>query len=172
MFRFSCGHGKLAGGEYRVSVFLVNVTPITSKNGRADTSDYLFQPQIRVVCCSGTELVPVQTAASVPGTNIALSSMAGEDASLALLYRERTAMARGHLCGATWRAIDPERPHPTLPSPNKAPFAWSDGALLPRTEQQKFSAADVRTEMVPCYPKSKYLKWTGTPPMAQPRSRF
>lgn len=143
---------KLTDRTYRVSVFLVNVTPIGKENGRADTPDYLFQPQIRVVCCPGTLLVPVQSVTGLPGTGITPGSMAGEDVSLALLYRERTAMARGHLCGVTWRAIDPERPHPTLPSPPKAPFTWTDGALLPIAEQQKFSPADARTDLLPCYP--------------------
>jgi hypothetical protein len=143
---------KLFNGTYRVSIFLVNVTPISKQNGRADTPDYLFQPQIRVICCPDTELVPVQSAASLSATGSIPGSMAEEDASLALLYRKRTAMARGHLCGVTWREIDPERPHPTLPSPLKPPFAWMDGALLPIAEQQKFSPADVRTELLPCYP--------------------
>lgn len=141
----------LPGGAHRVSIYLVNTTDIPDGR-KADTPDYLFQPQIRVHCCSGTQLVPVQTPSSGQSTTTAPGSMAAEDESLNLLYRERTAYARGHLCGVTWREIDPERPHPSLPSPPAAPFSWTDAGLVSASERQKFSPADVRTELVPCYP--------------------
>ena len=51
-----------------------------------------------------------------------------------------------------WRDIDPERTHPTLPSPDEAPFAWTDRESVPQTERARFSPPDVRSEMVPCYP--------------------
>lgn len=142
---------SLPGRAYRVSIFLVNITNIPD-NSRADTPDYLFQPQIRVHCCPGTKLVPVQITSNGQATTATPGSMAAEDGSLNLLYRERTAYARGHLCGVTWREIDPERPHPSLASPPVAPFVWTDAALISSTDQQKFSPADVRTELVPCYP--------------------
>src|SRR5713101_4122834 len=37
--------------------------------------------------------------------------LSAEDMELAMLYRNRVALARGHLCGAMWKDIDPERPH-------------------------------------------------------------
>jgi hypothetical protein len=141
----------LPGGAYRVSIYLVNVTEIP-EDSKADTPDYLFQPQIRVHCCPGTKLVPVQITSRGQATTAIPGSMAAEDESLNLLYRGRTAYARGHLCGVTWREIDPERSHSSLPSPSAAPFGWTDAALVSSTDQQKFSPADVRTELVPCYP--------------------
>ncbi len=69
-----------------------------------------------------------------------------------MLYRKRTALARGHLCGATWKEIDPERPHLDLETPDAAPFVWTDRFLLSAGEQSLFSPADVRTELLPCYP--------------------
>jgi len=85
----------LSGGAYRVSVYLINTTDIPD-DGKVDTPDYLFQPQIRVYCCSGSKLVPVQTTSSGQATTTTPGSMAAEDESLNLLYQERTAYARGH----------------------------------------------------------------------------
>jgi len=151
----------LSGGCWRISLFLVNVTEVTG-NRRPDTSDHLFQPQIRVHCCSGTSLVPVWTAGTGNLTSATPGSLAAEDTSLALLYRDRTALARGHLCGATWKAIDPERPHPFILSPGEAPFAWTDAVVVPQPERAKFSPADVRTELVPCYPiEAPHMDWDG-----------
>lgn len=157
---------------WRVSIFLINITELADKK-QASTNDHLFQPQIRVYCCPGTYLLPVwmdDVSNSIEGTPV--GSLAAEDASLALLYRERTAMARGHLCGTTWKAIDPERPHSTIPSPNEAPFAWVDAPLVTELERTKFSPADVRTEMVPCYPiEAPQIEWDedfGLPPILLP----
>jgi len=142
---------QLNGGAWKVSLFLVNITEIDDKE-RPRTPDYLFQPQIRVHCRPGTVLVPVWTADGVAPTTLAPDSMAAEDASLALLYRERVALARGHLCGATWTEIDPERPHPSIPSPPVAPFSWTDIDLASTADRATFAPADLRTELVPCYP--------------------
>ena len=142
----------VSGDTWRVSLFLVNTTEMVEPEGRPSASEHIFQPQIRVVCGTGTELIPVRQA--VPevldgGENSALTS---EDASLDLVYSKRFALARGHLCGAVWRTIDPERPHRDAPSPGQAPFSWTDAEQVAESERSKFSPADVRTEMVPCYP--------------------
>jgi len=148
-------------GGWRVSTFLVNVTQNAGET-RADAAEHLFQPQIRIRCCPDTSLVPVYGRGVTNATGADDGSLAVEDASLALLYRERTALARGHLCGATWKAIDPERPHPTLSSPAEAPFAWTDAVMVPQAERAKFSPADARTELVPCYPvEAPLMDWDG-----------
>src|SRR5207244_1767355 len=74
-----------------------------------------------------------------------------EEASLALLYRGREALARGHLCSVVWKEVDPERPLPngSLDSPA---FEWVDAQLLGDADQAIFSWPDVRTEYIPCYP--------------------
>ncbi len=141
---------QLASGDWRVSIFLVNGTPV-SGNGRATTSQHLFQPQIRVQCQLGTNILPVRSIAEQEEAT-PQDALAVEDSSLELLYRERTAFARGHLCGAVWKNIDPERPHPSLSLPTEAPFAWTDAVAVPATEIAKFSPADVRSELTPCYP--------------------
>jgi len=146
-------------GCWRVSLFLVNTTQ-TSGEGRPGVDEHIFQPQIRVHCCPGTQLVPVRTTPSARLQHATAGSISSEDESLALLYRDRTALARGHLCGAIWKEIDPERPHQSLPSPDAAPFSWTDAIAVPDDEFEKFSPADVRTEMVPSYPvEAPYMNW-------------
>ena len=136
---------------WRVSLFLVNATDMADPP-RPSTSEHLFQPQIRVICSPGTVLQPVRhMEPGVAGEGEA-TPLVSEDESLSLVYRNRSSLARGHLCGAIWRSIDPERPHAEIPSPEKAPFAWTDVATIPASERQRFTPADVRTEMVPCYP--------------------
>jgi hypothetical protein len=161
----------ISNGRWRISLFLVNTTQVDEAQPTG-TGDYIFQPQIRTHCCTGTKLIPVHTVEDSSLTDNLTGSLAVEDASLSLLYRERTALARGHLCGVTWKAIDPERPHTTLPSPAEAPFAWTDGILVAETEQEKFSPADVRTEMVPCYPiEAPSMNWReeyGSNPVLDP----
>jgi len=151
------------GNRWKVWLYLVNGRVIPDK-GKPITFDFVFQPQIRVNCVNGTRPVPVQEQESyVPGLRTGV--LAEEEASLTMLYRERTAFARGHMCGATWREIDPERSHPRLPSPSDAPFAWTDRWLLAEEVQKQFSPADVRTEIVPVYPiGTPKLDWNSRGP--------
>lgn len=124
-----------------VSVYLVNAAPVSTPH-RSRVEELVFQPQIRVVCEDGTHLLPVR----------------GEDEreqdpeGLSLLYRQRYAMARGHLCGAVWREIDPERPAPSLaPEEIGPPFTWIDGEILPAGDRRLFTHPAARTEYLPCY---------------------
>lgn len=138
-------------GGWRVSAYLVNVTQASGEY--PGTSDFIFQPQIRISCCSGSELVPVRTHNDYQaGVADAEDEGADEDLSLSLLYRSRSAMARGHMCGVTWRAIDPERPYANGPSPAFAPFYWTDQDAVPVNLRSRYSPADARTELVPSYP--------------------
>jgi hypothetical protein len=141
-------------GSYRVSLYLVNQRSIATGQ-RATTPDYVFQPQIRVHCAPGTDLVSI-----TPSANTIADPLTDDDTQLAMLYRDRVALARGHMCGAVWKDVDPERPHPTLSSPQEAPFAWTDRSLLSPGVQRKFSPADVRTEFLPCYPiEAPEMNW-------------
>jgi hypothetical protein len=140
----------LGNAQWRVSVFLVNTTDVSAKS-RAETGDHLFQPQMRVHCCSNTHLVPVINDNFGEVESLQSGSLAYEDASLSLLYRSRSALARGHLCGAIWRDIDPERIPEGVLLPETAPYTWIDSAIVPAMEKPKFTPADVRTDHVPCY---------------------
>jgi hypothetical protein len=69
-------------------------------------------------------------------------------------------MARGHLCGAVWKEIDPERPHGTLEPPDSIPFVWTDSIAVPPGERPRFSPADLRTELVPSFPiEAPDMEW-------------
>ncbi|HEY9804550.1 MAG TPA: DISARM system helicase DrmA [Leptolyngbyaceae cyanobacterium] len=151
------------GKTYKVSIYLVNETSLVeplaeSGKKRLQTSDIIFQPQIRVVCGNNTEILPFDsfepsTQEPEPG------SLEEEDESLALIYREYQAYARGHLCAAVWKEIDPERPC------NKGnPLKWIDGKVIEEKfgieQWQKFSLPDCRTEYVPCYSvQSPEINW-------------
>jgi hypothetical protein len=152
---------RLPGNQqWRISFYLVNETPVPVGH-RVETQDHIFQPQIRVCCCEGTDVVPVRSTRSENPDDLVLpGSVAAEDASLEMLYKDRTAYARGHLCGAMWHDIDPERPHDVIPSPTVAPFAWTDAVVVPQGDMPKFTPAHVRTELVPCYPiEAPIMDW-------------
>jgi hypothetical protein len=122
-----------------VSLYLVNSTSPSGHYPKVE--ELVFQPQIRMVCQDGTHLLPIR----------------GEEAKhdvegFPLLYRERYAMARGHLCGAVWRQVDPEREAPSEgPEEIGPPFKWVDGEILSPTDRQMFTNPDVRSEYLPCY---------------------
>lgn len=134
-------------GERRYLVNLYFVNRIKTPEGRDPTAEHhIFQPQIRVVLERGTKLVP--------RTRRPIS--ADDERRLEFLYRERPVLARGHLCSAIWREVDPENEAPgvRLDFPEcvkEPPFAWTDGVLLPEGERRKFTVPDVRTEFVPIY---------------------
>ncbi len=151
-----------ATGTWKISLFLVNHT--TADTERPTTSDHVFQPQIRIRCAADTRLVPLdrQRPARDP-----------EDEGLALLYTDRPALARGHLCSAVWRAVDPERPHPQGLTGTRPPFAWLDGRhLFAPDVVAEFEPPDARSEFVPVIPVNAPDKaWSasaGNPPELDP----
>lgn len=157
-------------GGYRVSIFLVNERQVADDQ-RPQTWDYLFQPQIRVHLGAQTRLVPVMAGGeNLPGG--ALEAEIAEEQSLAMQYRERTALARGHMCAAIWHDIDPERPLEGTEHPVEAPYAWTDADSVPEAERSRFSPADVRTELIPLYlVQSPGVEWNaryGASPLLDP----
>lgn len=124
---------------YRVSVFFLNTR---QQNGVfAEPEDFVFQPQIRICLTGASQL---QSIIRPRGK----TDDPDED-SLELLYQERNAMARGHLCAAVWRKIDPERP---LSDGSSSPFTWCDAEIVPEPEREPFLSPDLRTEFLPLYP--------------------
>jgi Helicase conserved C-terminal domain len=124
-----------------VSLYLVNSTPVSNPKRLAE-EELVFQPQLRIVVEEGTELVPVR------------GHMADRDSEdLGLLYHNRYALARGHMCGATWEKIDPEMPDSSVsPEERGPPFVWVDGEIVEEPDRLIFSKAHVRTEYLPSYP--------------------
>ncbi|MBU7017613.1 MAG: helicase, partial [Theionarchaea archaeon] len=131
-----------------VSLYLVNRIPVPQeniKNDRITAEYYIFQPQIRLSCSEGTQVIP--------GRKI---FQAGKDKELEFLYRDRSVLARGHMCSAMWKEIDPERIPVSVEVDfpeclRKIPFSWCDGELLDENERELFCPADLRTEFVPVY---------------------
>ena len=161
--RISLRSVRRSENTYKVSIYLVNETSLVdpleeSGKRRFQTSDMIFQPQIRVVCGKNTELLPLdsfQPSDEKPEPG----SLEEEDESLALIYQDYQAYARGHLCAAVWKRIDPERP-----CQGENPLKWIDGEVVEsqsgKQQWQKFILPDCRTEYVPCYPvQSPDIDW-------------
>jgi hypothetical protein len=121
-------------GLLRISVFLLNSRSPEAE--RAETQDYIFQPQIRIRLMPEAQLFPVRRVFSadlgeIPGV--------ADDRNLEFLYSERAGLARGHMCGAVWREIDPQRPLGGDHEDVSIPFVWRlelsaayHGAVHPR----------------------------------------
>ncbi|NEO33664.1 MAG: helicase [Symploca sp. SIO3C6] len=161
--KISLRYVHLPDNTYKVSVYLVNETSLIdpleeSGKRRFKTSDIIFQPQIRVVCEENTQLLPFdsfQPSEEQPEPG----SLEEEDESLALIYQDYQAYARGHLCTAIWKEIDPERL-----CQRENPLKWIDGEVVEsqygKRQRQKFILPDCRTEYVPCYPvQSPEIDW-------------
>ncbi len=121
--------------EWHVSIYLVNETKF--KNF-VTTHDLVFQPQIRVNFHEGVTAVTVDRR----------RQSGKEEGHLELLYRDLKGLARGHLCGATWKEIDPERPFSGF---EKNPLILDDISRLSKEEQEKFVNPHVRSEYLPVY---------------------
>ncbi len=125
---------ELSPGLFHVSVYLVNeLKPSIPK-----TSCHIFQPQIRVRCLRGS-LKPTRK----------FSTTDPEEKELALIYRRKAILARGYMCSAVWREIDPENIPPHLGSPKIPPFYWVDREILDENIRREFTSPDVRSEFVP-----------------------
>jgi hypothetical protein len=125
-------------GHHYVSIYIVNEAKLP-KGHHVQTEDYLFQPQLRIVSSKNTIIVPISQEDYEEDS---------EDASLSLVYRGKEALAKGHLCSAIWKTVDPEREHPTKPNPMK----WIDAEALDEPDRTFFAKPDFRTEYLPCFP--------------------
>lgn len=141
--------------RYHVTLYMVNRITVPP-NKKLTAEHHIFQPQIRVKCGPGCRIVE-----GVPE-----SIGKDEETRLEFLYSNRPVLARGYLCSAVWKEIDPEiqlTEEMQLDFPDcrkEPPFAWPDGELLPQQIRNEFTPADVRTEFVPvyCIPSPK-LQW-------------
>jgi hypothetical protein len=149
---------RRSADRYFITLYLVNrVKP--SKPENPAINEHIFQPQIRVICAEGVRVVPGirDVAMKGLGDETVEPGNPDEDEMLEFLYRRRPVLARGHLCSAVWKKIDPEIPPEPLPSLDfpsclqNVPFTWLDGELLPKADRERFSKADVRTEFAPIY---------------------
>lgn len=147
-------------GHVSVSIHVVNRMG-AGGSAAESVKFHVFQPQIRVLCGSGTRLVPQ------PG---ARTGSDAEETEQEMLYRDKRALGKGHLTSVVWKEIDPEclrgESEPGNPECLRRPgFSWVDGRGLPDVDRERFSKADIRTEFVPMYavpaPDADY--WPGGP---------
>ena len=138
------------GRGMRVSMSVVNRMKMPKGDKRARYC--IFQPQIRVVCCPSTSIVP----------GFRTPSLSSDGDVAELVYGNRQFLAVGRLTSAVWKDIDPEREWDGPAKSDSAPFRWLDGDLLPEDDATKFTAPDVRTEYVPALSvPTPELGWRG-----------
>jgi hypothetical protein len=128
---------KQSERAWHVSIFMINTTKM--KGNYPDTSELIFQPQIRVHFQEGVMPLPVDRRRFSPD----------EKGQLELLYDKLQCLARGHMCGATWQQIDPERPFGN--KTGESPFLPEDIKQLAPDERKLFDNPSVRTEFLPSY---------------------
>ena len=128
---------KISEGTH-VSIFLVNITPTSGQYPQVE--ELIFQPQIRVKSNECCEIVPIRGEEELE-----------EQDGLNLLYRNRYAKARGHLCSALWNEVDPERNSNVKKTEIGTPFSWVDGETLDPADCSLFTCPNVRTEYLPSY---------------------
>lgn len=135
-------------GVFRVSVYLLNLGNWAGQT-KERPSRFLYQPQLRICLGDGTKLQGL-----VDGD---IDKLDREEKRMQLLYRNSPVMARGHMCAAVWREIDPEQEL-------ESPFDWIDR----QPHLQKFSHCDLRTELLPMLtvptPVADWRETLGTAP--------
>lgn len=134
---FSLKSARIGESKHHVSMFMKNVSP-----GKKEQT--IFQAQIRVVCASGTSLIPAED--DLDG------APEGEQDSFA--YRKKQSYGKGHMTSVVWSGIDPERLPSDMPQEcsrraDQPPFAWADEPLLEPDDAVKFKNPDIRTEFLP-----------------------
>lgn len=141
-----------------VSIYLVNRIQPPPPDQHLTADHHIFQPQIRVRCEANTRIVP----------GLERFPESDEERKLSFLYRNKPILARGHLCSAVWREIDPESTagdiQPDFPeAQDSIPFRWIDGETLPEDARRWFSPPDCRTEFIPLHSvQSPELDWPDT----------
>ena len=104
------------------------------------TEECIFQPQLRVILKRDEELkqLPLEK-----------FDDADDRGRFEFLYRVHKIPAKGHLCSAVWKDVDPEQIF--LKNDKQGISWWVDGDGLRADLKEKFLKANVRTEFIPSY---------------------
>jgi len=145
-------------GQISVSIFLVNelksahASSSQVQNGPRVEELHIFQPQIRVNILRGN----LESVGGIGG-----KSSDREEEELSLIYGGRRVLARGHMCSAVWKDVDPERPW--SPNPGEPPFIWTDAEIVDEETRKRFTNPDLRTEFIPVYSvETPSYDWNGS----------
>lgn len=138
-------------------IYLVNEIQ-TDSEGRAGVEEHIFQPQIRIVTGNGTRMSSYKFKYEYSNE---------EQQETEFLYRDKPVIARGHLCSAVWKKIDPLRKSEKGLSYNDIPFIWPDGELVKKRFGEEiynlFVVPDVRSEFVPVFAvQNPDFEWHGS----------
>ncbi len=135
---------KMNDGNFHVSLFLVNATDAKKKT-RLDHSDYVFQPQIRINVTDYGALHPVRNVSTLNDK---------EEEQISFLYRNQKPLAKGHMTGAVWQEIDPERPFEgkdsSLIPPDMSGQVFKENNY-PDEDIELFTNPHLRTDFLPSY---------------------
>jgi len=123
--------------KWIAKIFLENKSPYDISKGQKEI-DRVFQPQIRV-------LVDNNKLADLDSNYNPKNDDDTDDDDL--LYHNLKTKARGYLCAAVWRGVDPEE----IPNGEIGKISWPDSEILPKETREKFTNPHVRTEYLPLY---------------------
>jgi len=136
----------LSDKKAKVSIYLTSAIVPESEH-RLKSDQIIFQPEIRVRLANPSRL-----------SELGELGFLTNDKEWRLSTRQYDKLktyARGHLCGAYWREIDPQKSDSTTTnqSSSQIPFVWSDGLHFAQTdaEIQEFFDPDLRTDFIPMY---------------------
>ena len=125
-----------ASDKWVVNVYLENRTEYFTKNQTEE--DRVFQPQIRIIV-KDSEIEYLYSEAGTTKND--------KDFVDDLLHHKRRTKARGYLCAAVWREVDPENFIET----DIGKISWPDSKTLPQDTLDSFICPHVRTEYLPLY---------------------
>lgn len=132
----------LDDGACRVTIYLCSQMPQATQ-GRVVTDEVIFQPEIRVRHSETLRLMEL--------TDSSFFSSDEDWRRATEQYSHLPVKARGYLCGAYWKEIDPQLGWKDLPE--KPPFLWTDGNFFKNSKPEviEFFESDVRTDFAPMY---------------------
>ena len=136
---------RLRDDTIKVSLYLASAFA-SNTDSRLRTDQIIFQPELRVRLADPAALLELG--------DLGFLTDDREWRLSTRQYDKLRVFARGHLCGAYWKDIDPQREtEPPGNHPAEIPFTWIDGNHFIKTEPgvAEFIAPDLRTDFIPMY---------------------
>lgn len=134
---------RLPDGCCRVSVFVTSALRCSERF--VPNELLLFQPEIRVLLKDRTKLQEVREGGFFSDDHEWRISVRQ--------YDKRGVLARGHLCGAYWDDVDPQKDE-RASAFGEQPFLWTDGQYFIHRgvkELEEFRHPHLRTDYLPMY---------------------